>query len=35
MALHLIESTFGINFKFQFNLEFDNAKILTLPSFNK
>ena len=32
---HLIKSTFGINFKFHSNLDFDDSKILTFPSFYK
>ena len=32
---HLIKSTFAINFKFHSNLDFDNSKIHTFPSFYK
>ena len=32
---HIIKSTFGINFKFHSNLDFDDSKILTFPSFYK
>ena len=35
ILLHLIKSTFGINFKFHSNLDFDDSKILTYPSFYK
>ena len=35
IPLHLIKSTFGINFKFHSNLDFDDAKILTFTSFYK
>ena len=35
IPLHLIKSTFGINFKFHSNLDFDDSKILTFPSFYK
>ena len=34
IPLHLIKSTFGINFKFHSNLDFDDSKILTFPSFH-
>ena len=33
--LHLIKPTFGINFKFHSNLDFDDSKILMFPSFYK
>ena len=35
ITLHLIKSTFGLNFKFHSNLDFDDSKILTFPSFYK
>ena len=35
IPLHLIKSTFGINFKSNSNLDFDNSKIFTFPSFYK
>ena len=35
IPLHLIKSTFGINFKFHSNLDFANSKILTFPPFYK
>ena len=35
IPLHLIKSTFGINFKFHSNLDFDDSKILTFTSFYK
>ena len=35
IPLHLIKSTFGINFKFLSNLDFDNSKILTFLAFYK
>ena len=35
IPLHLIKSTFGINFKFDSNLDFDDPKILTFPLFYK
>ena len=35
IPLHLIKSTFGINFKFHSNLDFDDSKIPTFPSFYK
>ena len=35
IPFHLIKSTFGINFKFHSNLDFDDSKILTFPSFYK
>ena len=31
----MIKSPFGINFKFHSNLDFDDSKILTFPSFYK
>ena len=34
-AHHLFKSTFWINYKFHFNLNFDDTKILTFPSFYK
>ena len=35
IPLHLIKSTFGIKFKFHSNVDFDDSKILTFPSFYK
>ena len=35
IPLHLIKLTFRINFKFHSNLDFDDSKILTFPSFYK
>ena len=35
IPLHLIKSTFGINFKFHSNLDFGDSKIFTSPSFYK
>ena len=35
IPLHLIKSTFGINFKFDSNLDFDDSKILKFPLFYK
>ena len=35
IPLHLIKSTFGTNFKFHSNLDFDDSKIITFPSFCK
>ena len=35
ISLHLIKSTFGINFRFHSNLDFDDPRILTFPSFYK
>ena len=35
IPLHLIKSTFGINIKFDSNLDFDKSKILTFHSFQK
>ena len=35
IPLHLINSAFGISFKFHLNLDFNNSKILTFPSFYK
>ena len=35
IPLHLIQSTFGINFKFHSNLDFDDLKLLTFPLFYK
>ena len=35
VPLHLIKSTFGINFKFHSSLCFDDSKIFTFPSFYK
>ena len=35
ISFHLIKSAFGINFKFHSNLDFDDSKIFTFPSFYK
>ena len=35
IPLHLIKSFFRINFKFHSNLDFDDSKNLTFPSFHK
>ena len=35
IAPHLIICNFGINFKFHSNLDFDDSKVLTFPSFYK
>ena len=35
IPVHLIKSTFGINFKFHSNLNLEDSKILTFPSFYK
>ena len=35
IPLHLIQSTFGINFKFHSSLDFDYSYILRFPSFYK
>ena len=35
IPIHLIKSTFGINFKFHSNLDFDDSKSLTFYSFYK
>ena len=35
IPFHLIKSTIGINFKFHSNLDYDDSKILSFPSFYK
>ena len=35
IPLHLIKSTFGVNVKFHSNLDLDDLKIITFPSFYK
>ena len=35
IPLHLIKSTFGLNFKFHSSLDFDYSKIFTFASFDK
>ena len=35
IPFHLIKSTIGINFKFHSNLDYEDSKILSFPSFYK